>query len=116
MAVTGENPLTGCPFFMYEFDRCRIGISLPAPLPEADHRNLLISVNGRSRNNNISLDMRDHSFVVEWGSVVFIRISDTGPFYSKVYECDILVFPEIDSFEHNELQITLLNEPGMLNY
>ena len=79
MAVTGVNPLAGCPFFMFEFDHCRVNVSLPAPLPQADHRNLLVSVNGRARNSNISLDRDGHSFVIEWGSVVFIRVLDTGP-------------------------------------
>ena len=101
---------------MYEFDHCRVNVSLPGPLPQADHRNFLISVNGHVRNSNISLDKVEHSFVVEWGSVVFIRVLDTGPDYSKPHECDFLAVPEISPFEGEEIKIAFLNEPGMLNY
>lgn len=116
MAVTGANPLTGCSFFMYAYAHCRVNVSLPGPLPQADHRNLLISVNGRARNNNISLDKGEHSFVIEWGSVVFIRVLDTGPEYSKTHECDFLAIPEISPFEGEDIKIAFLNEPGMLSY
>lgn len=116
MAVTGANPLAGYSFFMYESPHCRVNVSLPVPLPQADHRNLLISVNGRSRNSSISLDKGEHSFVIEWGSVVFIRVLDTGPEYSSVHECDFLALPEVSPFEGEEIKITFLNEPGMLSY
>jgi hypothetical protein len=101
---------------MHQFDRCRVDVLLPAPLPEVESRNVLVSVNGRARNCGVSLGLATHSFVVEWGSVVFIRVLDVDSGRSKVHECDFLAMPEVDPFESQGIEIAFLNEPGMLNY
>jgi len=83
-------------------------------------RNLLVSVNGRASNCTISMTHLTHVFSVEWGSFVFIRIGDRGVTtrnsdYESIYECDFHALPQNTFFESDGIEVSLTNEPGMLN-
>lgn len=101
---------------MYEFARCRVEVNLPVPPEGTTDRNLLVSVNGRASNCNRALDLLDHSFTIEWGSLVFLRVHDKGPGFSEIAEGDFIALPENPTIRIKGVKITLINEPGMLNY
>ena len=100
---------------MYEFDRCRVEVNLPVPPEGTTDRNLLVSVNGRASNCNRTLSTLDYSFTIEWGSIVFLRVHDTGPGFSSIHEGDFFALPENTTIQLDGVKITLINEPGMLN-
>lgn len=100
---------------MYEFDRCRVEVNLPVPPEGTTNRNLLVSVNGRASNSNRDLSALDYLFVIEWGSVVFLRVHDKGPGFSEIHEGDFFALPENPTIQINGVKIALINEPGMLN-
>lgn len=105
---------------MYEFPRCRVAVSFPKPVETIQNRNLLVSVNGRASNCTIPITHLKHTFSVEWGSFVFIRIGDRAittrnPDYESIYECDFQALPQNTNFESNGIEVSLTNEPGMLN-
>lgn len=100
---------------MSEFNSCRVEVNLPLPPEGTTDRNLLVSVNGRTSNCNRSLDLLDYSFTIEWGSLVFLRVHDTGPDFSKIHEGDFIALPENPTIQVNGVKISLINDTGMLN-
>lgn len=71
-------------------------ITLPARDPTAKRRNLLISVDGRSSNRNISVDQEYHDVSLGMGSFIFLRITDRDNEDSMwVYETDFMLLPGV---------------------
>ena len=103
-------------FLMQEFDKCCVHVSFKEPTSGTQYRNLLISINGRTSNCTYSLDVLDHTFSIEWGSVVFIRMRDQGGISEPIYEADFLALPENLSVWADDMEITLSNKPGKLHY
>jgi hypothetical protein len=86
------------------FERSRFLLTMPAPAPPAESRNLLVSVDGRSANFNLPLDQEHCEFNACMGSFVFIRVWDKGRDNSLwVYETDFLLVPGEEIPEENGL-------------
>ena len=116
MAVWVLIPLQVAVFRMHEFNRCCVHVSFKEPTLGTKYRNLLISINGRTSNCTHPLDVLEHTFFIQWGSVVFIRMRDQGGTSESIYESDFLAVPENLSVWADDMEITLTNEPGKLHY
>ena len=115
MAIRVLTPLQLTVFLMHEFDRCRVHVSFKKPTPGTKYRNLTVSINGRTSNCSCLLDVLEHVFLVEWGSVVFIRMRDIGGSSESIYESDFMALPVTPSIWADDMEITLTNEAGKLH-
>ncbi len=100
---------------MSQFDRCKVKVVFSKLTTGTQYRNLLISVNGRASNCTYPLDVLEHEFLVSWGSVVFIRLTDKGASSETVAEGDFLAVPVDCSIWEDGLAVTLTNVPGVLH-
>lgn len=88
------------------FERNRFLLTLPRADGLAKTRNLLISVDGRSSNKNISLTQETYEFGAGMGCFVFVRILDEdGEGSSWIYEMDFLLVPGEDITEESGIKV-----------
>ena len=100
--------------------RCQIDITFPEASAGTTTRSLLVSVNGRASNINIPVSCLQHTCFVDWNSLFFLRLQDTGEGNrtgeraGDIREAALFVIPSLldtGEFSSDGLLIVLTNLP-----